>query len=389
MREDLKGHNLTFTEIAKLVGENWQSLPPAEKEAYERQANAAKEKYHRDLMEYKKTPEYRKYAQYLQEFKEKQAKQNQDSNKRAKVEPSRLRHGSTSSSAATGGTNSVGSGSTSVLGSRSSSERMQSSEPPPNRHERMDSIGSIAESHRSLAGDVPMSHPMDDSRISPRAAGFNLSGTRDAAMVGGERQSLPSLSDMLDDGRAPHPVDPAHDGSPYTVSGYVPADARSSMSDRGHHIPSAARAPLLHHHGSPAASTVSTSSTPSTANFGRPPGDVLLPIHALLSNREAPGPPQSPLDQGSSPTFASAPAPMDRREPSQDSARGPRGYGFQSAPSALQHMKIENFSGGDVVMTSPGMSAAPAPPKADSKPGLDGMSALLRAGEIVDRRNLE
>lgn len=77
MREDLKGHNLTFTEIAKLVGENWQSLPPAEKEAYERQANAAKEKYHRDLMEYKKTPEYRKYAQYLQEFKEKQAKQNQ------------------------------------------------------------------------------------------------------------------------------------------------------------------------------------------------------------------------------------------------------------------------------------------------------------------------
>jgi hypothetical protein len=48
MRDDLKHHNLTFTEIAKLVGENWQSLPPAEKEAYEGQANAAKEKYHRD-----------------------------------------------------------------------------------------------------------------------------------------------------------------------------------------------------------------------------------------------------------------------------------------------------------------------------------------------------
>lgn len=77
MREDLKGHNLTFTEIAKLVGENWQSLPTAEKEAYESQANAAKEKYHRDLAEYKKTPEYKKYALYLQDFKEKQAKQNQ------------------------------------------------------------------------------------------------------------------------------------------------------------------------------------------------------------------------------------------------------------------------------------------------------------------------
>lgn len=79
MREDLKSQNLTFTEIAKLVGENWQNLPPAEKEAYESQANAAKEKYHRDLVEYKKTPEYRQYAQYLREFKEKQAKQNQGS----------------------------------------------------------------------------------------------------------------------------------------------------------------------------------------------------------------------------------------------------------------------------------------------------------------------
>jgi hypothetical protein len=77
MREDLKSQNLTFTEIAKLVGENWQCLPAPEKEAYESQANAAKDKYHRDLAAYKKTPEYRKYAQYLQEFKEKQAKQGQ------------------------------------------------------------------------------------------------------------------------------------------------------------------------------------------------------------------------------------------------------------------------------------------------------------------------
>lgn len=77
MREDLKSQNLSFTEIAKLVGENWQSLAPGEKEAYESQANSDKEKYHRDLMEYKKTSEYKKYMQYLQEFKEKQAKQNQ------------------------------------------------------------------------------------------------------------------------------------------------------------------------------------------------------------------------------------------------------------------------------------------------------------------------
>lgn len=77
MREELKSQNLSFTEIAKLVGENWQNLAPAEKEGYESQANSDKEKYHRDLMEYKKTPEYRSYMQYLQEFKEKQAKQTQ------------------------------------------------------------------------------------------------------------------------------------------------------------------------------------------------------------------------------------------------------------------------------------------------------------------------
>lgn len=34
MRDDLKGHNLTITEIAKLVGENWQYLDDAEKEQY-------------------------------------------------------------------------------------------------------------------------------------------------------------------------------------------------------------------------------------------------------------------------------------------------------------------------------------------------------------------
>lgn len=69
MREDLKGRNLTFTEIAKLVGENWQSLAQADKEPFESQAAALKDKYHSDLVEYKKTPEYKKYCVYLQEFK--------------------------------------------------------------------------------------------------------------------------------------------------------------------------------------------------------------------------------------------------------------------------------------------------------------------------------
>ena len=77
MRDELKGRNLTFTEIAKLVGENWQSLSQAEKEPFESQAQAIKDKYHSDLAEYKKTPEYRKYMLYLQDFKAKHASQSQ------------------------------------------------------------------------------------------------------------------------------------------------------------------------------------------------------------------------------------------------------------------------------------------------------------------------
>jgi hypothetical protein len=73
MRVDLKGRHLSFTEIAKLVGENWQSLPPNEKEPYETQAFNMKEKYNAELAEYKKTEDHRKYMEYLNEFKEKQA----------------------------------------------------------------------------------------------------------------------------------------------------------------------------------------------------------------------------------------------------------------------------------------------------------------------------
>jgi hypothetical protein len=77
MREELKGRNLSFTEIAKLVGENWQNLTSAEKEPFESQAQAIKDKYLSDLSEYKKTPEYRKYMSYLQEFKAKHASPSQ------------------------------------------------------------------------------------------------------------------------------------------------------------------------------------------------------------------------------------------------------------------------------------------------------------------------
>lgn len=69
MREELKGRSLSFTEIAKLVGENWQNLSPGDKEPYEQHAFAAKDRYNSELAQYKKTEQYSIYCQYLIEFK--------------------------------------------------------------------------------------------------------------------------------------------------------------------------------------------------------------------------------------------------------------------------------------------------------------------------------
>ncbi|KAF2759323.1 hypothetical protein EJ05DRAFT_527525 [Pseudovirgaria hyperparasitica] len=94
MREELKGQELTFTEIAKVVGERWQVLSPDAREGYEREANTAKEKYYAELAEYKKTPQYAEYQEYLKEFKAKHAT-TQSEGKRSKLE-TETSNGSTS-----------------------------------------------------------------------------------------------------------------------------------------------------------------------------------------------------------------------------------------------------------------------------------------------------
>ncbi len=83
-REEVKDQNLSFTQIAKLVGDRWQKLEPAGKEPYEAQANAAKERYNILLSAYKKTESYRDYTRYLAEFK---AKHGGVEQKRPKMEP--------------------------------------------------------------------------------------------------------------------------------------------------------------------------------------------------------------------------------------------------------------------------------------------------------------
>ncbi|CAK7266883.1 hypothetical protein SEPCBS119000_002257 [Sporothrix epigloea] len=78
IREELRGRAMTFTEIAKHVGESWQGLTATQREPYETQAQLAKEKYNSDLATYKKTDAYKKYLVYLQEFRAKHSAPTQD-----------------------------------------------------------------------------------------------------------------------------------------------------------------------------------------------------------------------------------------------------------------------------------------------------------------------
>ncbi|KAL8791288.1 MAG: hypothetical protein Q9195_005977 [Heterodermia aff. obscurata] len=81
MREHLRPQNLSFTEIAKRVGEQWQLLDPQVKGQYESRAASAKEKYHADLAQYKTTDNCREYEEYLHSFNLKRA-----DDKRAKID---------------------------------------------------------------------------------------------------------------------------------------------------------------------------------------------------------------------------------------------------------------------------------------------------------------
>ncbi|KAI9700567.1 MAG: hypothetical protein M1820_006721 [Bogoriella megaspora] len=84
-RDSLKGQELSFTEIAKLVGERWQQLSPEEREPFEREATSAKETYYARLAEYKKTPEYKHYQDYVAEFRARHPAQAAEG-KRSKLE---------------------------------------------------------------------------------------------------------------------------------------------------------------------------------------------------------------------------------------------------------------------------------------------------------------
>ncbi|KAJ2958406.1 hypothetical protein NQZ79_g5995 [Umbelopsis isabellina] len=72
VRKELKDYNMSFTELARIVGNRWKNIDVELKEKYEDAANMAKDDYLRELSEYQKTDEYKHYQKYLTDFRSKQ-----------------------------------------------------------------------------------------------------------------------------------------------------------------------------------------------------------------------------------------------------------------------------------------------------------------------------
>ncbi|KAH8553951.1 hypothetical protein BGW37DRAFT_482884 [Umbelopsis sp. PMI_123] len=72
VRKELKDCNMSFTELARIVGNRWKNIEQDVKQSYEDAANQAKDEYLRDLSEYQRTDEYKHYQKYLTDFRSKQ-----------------------------------------------------------------------------------------------------------------------------------------------------------------------------------------------------------------------------------------------------------------------------------------------------------------------------
>lgn len=247
-----------------------------------------------------------------------------ESSKRPKLEPGRLRHESSSSSIP-GGPHSTGS-------NGSGSERLQGSEPPPTRKERVNSSASMASSHYSSNGLPHLSqrNSLDDSVTSPLIGHMESSPRshyprnqppplwKEASKPDGTgRQPLPPLSDMLDDGKmAGLRMSTPSDSS--FGPGFVAAN-----HPRGVPMHSNGRVPYLRHEPSSTGSSGSSGSVSSVSSFARTPGEGPVPIYALLADRSTTAPSQA----STPPSSAGMASPTEPSKGSYMGTPGPRGYG--------------------------------------------------------------
>ncbi|KAL6705020.1 hypothetical protein ACN47E_007423 [Coniothyrium glycines] len=73
LRTDPEVSQLSFIKIARTVGRRWQDLPPEQKRVWESNAARAMQEYEAQMDEYKKSDNWRRYQNYLTEFKLQQA----------------------------------------------------------------------------------------------------------------------------------------------------------------------------------------------------------------------------------------------------------------------------------------------------------------------------
>ncbi|EHA54822.1 hypothetical protein MCOR27_008785 [Pyricularia oryzae] len=398
-RDDLKDRNLTFTEIAKLVGENWQALTPAEKEPYETQAQTAKEKYNADLAEYKQTTKYKEYLAYLQDFKAKHATPSstdgKDCQKRIKLSDASIPLGAprrARSQTSTG----LGSGSRSASrnGSRSNSrsDGRKGSEPPPtHREHRVNSVSSITGDYTTSSNNSYIERSSVERSpslsASPRDPPLNAapvpawldghSGHQHQQHQHG-RHTLPSLSNILEGQVVESCESRGSGGAGYTPFSFQHAASIGPPGSPPGLIGGDSSYPLpMRKELSSGASTTSAS---SVGGYPHTPVEGSLPIHLLLvSGNGKHDQDRQRLKRSLSPEGRpSLPNLLPDRHPSSD------------PPSTLSiSPPLSSAQGYFPPMSAPPTMSSHAPSRGPTLPGLakfDGMSALLQAGEIVGRQ---
>lgn len=76
IREQLKDQNLSFTDLSKVVGEQWQQLSRDQKEEWKNRRAVPWERYKAELADYHKTDEFQEYQRYSADFKAAQIAKN-------------------------------------------------------------------------------------------------------------------------------------------------------------------------------------------------------------------------------------------------------------------------------------------------------------------------
>ena len=67
MRKQYQDRNLSFSDLAKQIGQGWQHCPSDKRDAYLSTAVEEKETYDALMSQYRNTDDYHKYQHYLAE----------------------------------------------------------------------------------------------------------------------------------------------------------------------------------------------------------------------------------------------------------------------------------------------------------------------------------